>query len=73
MTTLSNIAIVTFFNITKFKRGALLARSLKQQGMMLKSAHSLAKAGQADEANLLLNKWKLERACYKTALKIQGV
>lgn len=73
MSTLSNLAIVTLFSITKFKRGALLARSLKQQSMMLKDAHSLVKSGQTDEAHLLLNKWKLERACYKTALKLQGV
>lgn len=73
MTTFSNLAIVTLFNITKFKRGALLACSLKQQSIMLKAAHSLVKAGQADEANLLLNKWKRERTCYKIALKLQGV
>lgn len=73
MSTLSNIAIVTLFKISKFKRGALLARSLKQQNSMLKAARFLLSVGHTKGARLLLDKWKLERACYKTALKVQGV
>ena len=73
MSTLSSITIVAIFTLGKFKRGALLARSLKQQNMMLKAARFLLSVGHTKGARLLLDKWKIERASYKVAITMQGV
>lgn len=73
MSTFSNLAIVTLFNINKFKRGAMLAQSVAKQKKMLKLAHFYLVFGNIKAAQATLAKWKIERASYKVALRLQGV
>ena len=73
MSTFSNLAIVTLFTITKFKRGALLAQSVAKQKKMLNNARLCLQLGLPKLAKKYLAKWKIERASYKVALQVQGV
>lgn len=68
----TSMTIIQASTLSKFKRGTLLARSLKLQDRMLSAAHDALSAGQTKGARILLERWKLERASYKLAIKMQG-
>lgn len=50
----------------------MLAQSVAKQKKMLKLAHFYLVFGNIKAAQATLAKWKLERASYKVALKVQG-
>lgn len=70
---LSKITIQAIITMDKFKRGALLAQSLRvQKGYLLVSRAMLA-TGNTKQAYRIQQQWLIERRAYKTALKMQGV
>lgn len=61
-TTLNNVA-----RMSKFKRGAVLAQSLKHQKECLIMAHKLIKKGQAALAQQWIEEWKAQRQAFNIA------
>ena len=61
-TTLCNVA-----RMSKFKRGAVLAQSIKYQKQCLTMAHNLIKRGQSRLAQQWLDEWKAQRQVFNMA------
>ena len=70
---LTKITIQTIATMGKFKRGALLAQSLRVQRGYLLASRAMLAAGDNKAAKALLSLWNLERRSYKAALIMQGV
>ena len=70
---LTKITIQAIATMSKFKRGALLAKSIKIQKDYLSLSRSMLEAGHIKAAQALLQLWTIERRSYKAALLMQGV
>lgn len=59
--------------MSKFKRGSLLAKSLRVQRGYLLASRAMLATGDNKAAKALLALWTIERRSYKAALIMQGV
>lgn len=70
---LTKITIQTIATMSKFKRGSLLAKSLRVQRGYLLASRAMLATGDNKAAKALLALWTIERRSYKAALIMQGV
>lgn len=72
-TMLTKITIQAIATMSKFHRGALLAKSLRVQKGYLLASRAMLACGNNKAAKALLQLWTIERRSYKAALIMQGV
>ena len=70
---LTKITIQTIATMNAFKRGALLAKSLRVQKGYLLASRAMLACGNIKAAQALIQLWTIERRSYKAALIMQGV
>ena len=70
---LTKITIQAIATMSKFSRGALLAKSLRVQRDYLLASRAMLATGNVAASRALLQLWTIERRSYKTALIMQGV
>ena len=70
---LTKITIQAIATMSKFHRGALLAKSLRAQRGYLLASRAMLATGNVSASKALLQLWTIERRSYKAALIMQGV
>ena len=70
---LTKITIQAIATMNAFKRGALLASSLRVQRGYLLASRAMLACGNIKAAQTLLQLWTIERRSYKAALIMQVV
>lgn len=70
---LTKVTIQAIATMSKFHRGALLAKSLRVQKGYLLASRAMLAVGNNKAAKALLQLWTIERRSYKAALIMQGV
>ena len=71
-TIIASLTFQALQSLSKFKRGALLASSHKQQKGILKAVRFLIASGNIKEAKVMLYAWKIENTSYKLVLNLQA-
>lgn len=62
---ISGTCLKTIAGMSKFKRGGILAKALKEQRALLAEARALLAEGEAGRARWLLFTWKRQRAAFR--------